>query len=167
MSETSPAGSRYLTLRHAAGWALAEQPDAEQSRRLAARDIAVVRGRVESLGLTDDRLTGVVLENGRVVPIDALTVAASFTPRLTGLEDIGLDAEDYTMGDTVLGAHLPVDPTGATTVKGVYAAGNVCDPNATVIGAAAAGLNAAAAINADLVSEDTNLAVAEKNGAPR
>jgi len=141
------------------------EPNAEESRRLAARDIIVVRGRVESLDVTDDRLTGVALDDGLVMPLDALTVGAPFTPRLSGLEGIGLEMQDFTMGDTVLGAHLPVDAAGATAVEGVYAAGNVCDPHATVIGAAAAGLNAAAAINAELVSEDIRLAVAQRDVA--
>ena len=39
------------------------------------------------------------------------------------------------------------------------AAGNVMDLSATVIGAAAQGVMAAAAINADLVAEDTRRAV--------
>jgi SAM-dependent methyltransferase len=44
-------------------------------------------------------------------------------------------------------------------VPGVSAAGNVADPSAQVIGAAAAGLWAGAQLNADLVAEDTRAAV--------
>ena len=46
-------------------------------------------------------------------------------------------------------------PTGATAVPGVWVAGNVADLRAQVITAAAAGLNAGAAINADLIAEET------------
>ena len=44
---------------------------------------------------------------------------------------------------------------GATAVPGVWVAGNVTDLRAQVIGSAAAGLIAGAAINADLIAEDT------------
>jgi thioredoxin reductase len=42
---------------------------------------------------------------------------------------------------------------GATSVPGVWAAGNVVTPNAQVIMAAAAGSAAAMAINVDLMNE--------------
>jgi hypothetical protein len=44
-------------------------------------------------------------------------------------------------------------------------AGNVADLRVQVISAAAAGLNTAAAINADLIAEDTRVAVAARRGA--
>lgn len=49
--------------------------------------------------------------------------------------------------------------TGRTAVAGVWAAGNVTDLSAQVGAAAAAGALAAAHINADLVAEDTRVAV--------
>jgi SAM-dependent methyltransferase len=60
----------------------------------------------------------------------------------------------------VLGTAVPVDATGATAVPGVWAAGNVTDLRAQVIGSAAAGLMAGAGINADLVADDARRAVA-------
>jgi thioredoxin reductase len=51
------------------------------------------------------------------------------------------------------------DGTGRTAVPGVWVAGNVADLAATVAGAASAGLLAGAAINNDLVAEDTRVAV--------
>jgi hypothetical protein len=47
----------------------------------------------------------------------------------------------------------------------VWVAGNVSDLMAQVIGAAAAGLRAGAAINADLVAEETRNAVAARKMA--
>jgi hypothetical protein len=44
----------------------------------------------------------------------------------------------------------------------VWVAGNVSDLSATVIGAAAAGALAGAAINADLAAEDTRRAVGDR-----
>lgn len=46
------------------------------------------------------------------------------------------------------------DPTGRTSVPGVWAAGNVGNPAAQVISAAGAGSTAAIAINGDLVMAD-------------
>ena len=53
-----------------------------------------------------------------------------------------------------------VDGTGLTSVPGVWAAGNVADPRAQVITSAGAGSAAATAIDADLVEEDADWAVA-------
>jgi thioredoxin reductase (NADPH) len=64
-----------------------------------------------------------------------------------------------------VGTYVASDPTGLTAVPGVWVAGNVADPMAQVVGAAAAGTVAAAAINADLVSDDVRLAVAATIGA--
>lgn len=63
------------------------------------------------------------------------------------------------MGGYVIGSQIPADATGATTVPGVWVAGNVADVRGQVIAAAAAGLGAGAAINADLIAEETRDAV--------
>ena len=67
------------------------------------------------------------------------------------------------MDGHVVGSYVAADPTGATAVPGVWVAGNVADLQAQVISSAAAGLNAAAAINADLIAEDIRLAVAARS----
>jgi thioredoxin reductase len=59
-----------------------------------------------------------------------------------------------------MGAHIPADLSGRTEVPGVWAAGNVTDLSAQVGASAAAGALAGAVINADLVEEETQLAVA-------
>ena len=51
------------------------------------------------------------------------------------------------------------DPTGRTTVPGVWVAGNAVNPRAQVITAAGEGSAAAIAINTDLVDEDVQSAV--------
>ncbi len=58
-----------------------------------------------------------------------------------------------------------VDPTGRTSVEGVWAAGNVVDPRAQVITSAGAGSAAAIAINADLVADDVQRAVRAASSA--
>ncbi|WP_405499007.1 NAD(P)/FAD-dependent oxidoreductase [Streptomyces niveus] len=138
--------------------------DDEQYEQLAARDIAVVDGEVAALAVTDDRLTGVTLAGGRVIPVSAVVVAPLFTARGGLLADLGAAAVDREMTGQVVGSHVPTDPAGATSVPGVWAAGNVADPTETVIGSAVAGLRAGAAINADLTAEDTRRAVAARRG---
>src|SRR4051794_4523931 len=137
----------------------APEPTAEEAEQLAARGIAVVEGAVAGLEVAGDRLTGVRLVDGAVVPRAAVVVSPRFTTRSQLLTALGLDTEQVEMGGVVLGSAVPADPTGATAVPGVWVAGNVTDLRAQVIGAAAGGLSAAAQINADLIAEDTRLAV--------
>jgi thioredoxin reductase len=135
-------------------------PDAEVSERLAARGIAVVAGPVARLEVAEDALTGVRLASGELVALDALAVAPRFTARSGVLESLGLQPVDVEFGGHVIGSQFPADATGATSVPGLWVAGNVADVRAQVISAAAAGLTAAAAINTDLIAEETRDAVA-------
>jgi thioredoxin reductase len=117
---------------------------------------------VESDG---DRLTGVRLASGRVVQRDALVVSPLFTARSAVLASLGLPVEPVGVPGHTVGSAVPAGPTGATAVPGVWVAGNVTDLMAQVITAAAAGLMAGGAINADLLFEDVRLAV-EARRAP-
>jgi len=58
-----------------------------------------------------------------------------------------------------IGKHIETDASGLTCVAGVWAAGNVADLSAQVSTAIAGGQVAAAAINADLIAEETQQAV--------
>jgi thioredoxin reductase len=128
----------------------APELDADQERQLAARGISVVRGRVEAV--TDE---GAIV-GGRLVPRDAFAVQT----RLRARGDLaGLTPVEHPMG---IGTYLPAeDPTGRTSVPGVWVAGNIADPMGQVVTSAGAGLMAGAAINMDLITEDTAAAVAE------
>jgi thioredoxin reductase len=134
----------------------------EEYERLAARDIAVVEGRVTAPAVTDDRLTGVTVDDGRVIPCRALVVSPRFTARANVLTSLGLGTTEQEMAGQVIGSYVASDPSGATELPGVWVAGNVANLMEQVIGAAGAGLRAAAAINADLVAEDTRRAVAAR-----
>jgi len=131
------------------------EPVAEESERLAACGITVVRGEVVSLEVTDDRLSGVRLAGGQVVPRQAIIVGPRFYARADVLTSLGLATTELRIAGQVIGASVP----GATAVPGVWVAGNVTDLMAQVIGAADAGLKAGAAVNADLIAEDTARAV--------
>ncbi|WP_405638413.1 NAD(P)/FAD-dependent oxidoreductase [Streptomyces sp. NBC_00056] len=137
----------------------APEPGDEEYEQLAARGISVVDGTVSALESENDRLAGVRLERGTLVPVQAMVVAPRFTARAGFLGALGLEATAQEMNGMVIGTRIPADPTGRTAVPGVWAAGNVTELTEQVIGSAAAGLRAAAAINADLTAAETRAAV--------
>ncbi len=132
------------------------RPTDAEIEGLQARGVELVEGHVESLVVDDDQLTGVRLDDGRIVPCRAFAVTPTFAARAGVLTSLGLEATDH---PSAMGTHVASDGVGASAVSGVWLAGNVTDPMAQVIGAAAAGLMAGAAINADLVAEEVQLAV--------
>ena len=138
-------------------------PTDEERAQLAARDIPVVSGVVEGLELDGGRLAGIRLAGGEIVARRALVVAPRFTARAGVLASLGLETVPMEMNGHVIGSYVAADPTGATAVPGVWVAGNVADLRAQVISSAAAGLNTAAMINADLIAEDVRRAVAARN----
>jgi thioredoxin reductase len=135
------------------------EPVDEDRDRLAGRGVRLVTGEVAGLEVRDDALHGVRLTSGETVARQALVVSPRFTANAGLLAPLGLEPVDLVLHDQVLGQHVPRDPaSGATSVPGVYVAGNVTDPMAQVIGAADAGLRAGAAINADLVMTEASVA---------
>ncbi|MFE5818932.1 NAD(P)/FAD-dependent oxidoreductase [Streptomyces sp. NPDC056479] len=121
----------------------------EDLRRLAAAGVKVVPGAVAGLVIEEDRLTGVRLANGTVHAREALFVAPRAVPQNELLEQ--LDAE---FQQTPFGAYPVVDPTGLTSVPGVWAVGNVMGFAEQVINAAAGGYRAGAFINGELLFAD-------------
>jgi thioredoxin reductase len=125
---------------------------AVERTQLLARAIGVIEGTIEQLVVDDaDRLRGVQMRDGCVIPRDALFVPPRFVPNNALLLDLGCDHD--------VDGWVAADITGRTSVPGVWAAGNVVDPRAQVITAAGAGSAAAIAINADLVDDDVRNAV--------
>lgn len=137
-------------------------PDDEQAEELAARDIRVVTGMVTAVEVADDRISGLRLADGAVVPCEVVAVGPRMVANAALLEGLGLTAHDHSSG---MGVHVPADPTGRTDVPGVWAAGNVTDLAAQVGVAAGQGTFAAAQINADLVAEETRAAVEARRPA--
>ena len=121
--------------------------------RLQKRGVEVVTGEIRRLAVADDRLAGVELADGLLIPRNAVFIRPVNRPHADGLlEALGCDVDDA--------GFVVVDATGRTSVPGVWAAGNVVDPRLQVIASAGAASVAAIAINADLVNEDVELAVA-------
>ena len=137
-------------------------PTPEQQEQLLARGVRIVDGPVAGLRVEQDRLTGVRLADGAVVPCTALAVATYMRARAGFLAGIGLAPVPHVAG---VGETLTADAFGRTDAPGVWAAGNVTDPSAQVGASAAAGALAGAHINADLVTEETRRAVEARRAA--
>jgi thioredoxin reductase/SAM-dependent methyltransferase len=133
---------------------------AQQAGQLSALGIPVIDGPVARVEASGSGLTGVRLAAGPRVALDALIVAPRFVANAGLLMPFGLAPVEMSVDGQVLATRIAADPAGATSVPGIYVAGNVADPHAQVITSAAAGLTAGAAINADLAAEDASHAVA-------
>jgi len=138
----------------------APDPTEEQVEQMAALGISWVVGRVAAVETTDGALSGVRMEDGRVVARRALATGTLVRGREDLVADLGLTMSDLELGGAVLGRYLPADAAGATAVPGVWAAGNVAAPMAQVVTSAAAGAAAGSAVHADLLTEDVAVAVA-------
>jgi thioredoxin reductase len=123
----------------------------EQRTQLDARAVDVVEGEVQQVLVEANRLQGVRMDDGRTIARAALFVAPRFVPNDDILVQLGCAMDDA--GWVVRG------PSGATSVRGVWVAGNVANPKAQVITAAGEGSSAAIELNADLVDEDVANAV--------
>ena len=134
----------------------------EEAERLAARGIRVVDEPLAEVVVEDDRLVGVRTTTGTLVERDALAVGTRMIARAGFLGELGLEPVEHPSG---MGEHLPADPMGRSSVPGVWLAGNVTDLSAQVGAAAAGGAFAAAQLNMDLVTEDTDRAVASLRAA--
>ena len=120
---------------------------AEQRAQLDAVGIAVVRGEVVAVESAGDHVTGFRLADGTVIALDAVVVAPICYAHADLLAPLGLHPAEFRAGDALMGTYVSNKPGGATSVAGVYVAGNVADVQEQVISAAAAGLTAAATIN--------------------
>ena len=121
-----------------------------ESAELAARSIVVLAGVVAGVVVEKDRLVGVALDDGRTFARTALFVPPRFVPNtdlLTTL-DATLDERGFVV----------TDASGATSVPGLWAAGNASNTRAQVITAAGEGSAAAISINAALVDDDVRAA---------
>jgi thioredoxin reductase/SAM-dependent methyltransferase len=155
--------AHVTVLRHTAA-----QFAAEQGAQLGALGIPVIDGLVAEVEASAGRLTGARLADGSRVVLDALVVAPKVVANADLLAPLGLVPVEVGFGGQVIGTRIAADQTGATSVPGIYVAGNLADPQAQVMTSAAAGLMAGAVINMDLVTEDAERAVTmgERHRAP-
>lgn len=135
------------------------EPTDEEYEKLAARNIGVVTDRVAGLAVENDALVGIELVSGKTVEIQAVVVKPHFAANAALLEKLGLAVTDVMMGEHAMGTAVAADPMGATSIPGVFAAGNVVGITENLIGSAAAGVRAGGAVNGSLIEEDVDIAV--------
>jgi thioredoxin reductase/SAM-dependent methyltransferase len=121
-------------------------PTEAEAADLAALGVVVRSGPVSEVVVDDDAVTGVRLADGALVPAGAVVARGAMVARSAVLESLGLHPAEHPMGRLV-----EADPMGATSVPGVWVAGNVTDLAANVVMSAAAGARTGGAIHADLL----------------
>ena len=133
-------------------------------RALRDAGVAVVDQRVRKVLTTDaGQLAGIELEDDRHIEADAIAIATHFAPRTEPFEKLDIASAPHPSG---LGDVITTDAKGATSVPGMYAAGNVTDPVQQVLQAAANGSSVAAMISFDLAHEDTETATRNTSSQP-
>ena len=121
----------------------------EQRDQLAAAGVRTVTGRVAALDVADDVLVGLRMTDGdEVQPCDAVYVQPLFAARDDVLVGMGAETTEEQFGRWVR-----TDPTGATSIPGVWAAGNAATPLDQAVNAASTGYRAGQTINQDLLAE--------------
>jgi thioredoxin reductase len=118
-------------------------PTAAERTRLEARGIPLETEKVTRVVVKHDRLAGIELADGRLVPRTALFVSPRFVPVDGLLRALGCELTEQNV--------VRVDGNGRTSVSGVWAAGNVVDPMHNVISSAGAAASTAAMLNTDLL----------------
>jgi thioredoxin reductase len=130
---------------------------ADEREKLTAHGIRIADSPVARLVVDKDRLQGVELVDGTVVPRTAVFVRPRLVPNSDLLTSLGCEVDEN---------GWPVhDSAGRTTVAGAWVIGNAADPRAQVITAAGQGSAAAIALNADLVDEDVSRSLAESRSS--
>ena len=136
----------------------APEPGEEQAEQLAAMGVAVVRPRVQRLVVDGTQVRAVEIAGGATFETDAVVVAPRFLARTEVFEALG--GQPTT---TPFGVQIAADPRGATTVPGVWAAGNAAEPMAMVAASTASGVLVGAAVHGDLAVADLARAVAARH----
>lgn len=124
--------------------------------------IPIVEGPVTRVETDGGRVVGVRVDDDAVVGLDAVVVGTRLDVKIDSFAALGLEVSEHPVG-----SFLRVDEFGATSVSGVWAAGNCADLMAQVGAAAAQGTKAAQHINATLIMADLDRAVrSQQVGAP-
>lgn len=134
-------------------------PEGTDRDAFDARSIRIVESPVEEVLSVAGRVQGVRLVSGERIELAAIFTMPTLVPR-----DEFLDGLRPETTDTPMGRFLTVDSTGHTSIRGIWAAGNVTNPAANVPMSAGAGAAVAGMVNYDLVVDDTERALAHRKG---
>ncbi|WBX90708.1 NAD(P)/FAD-dependent oxidoreductase [Achromobacter mucicolens] len=122
------------------------EPSPEDARHLAARGVHVERTPVEALLGDAPALTGVLLADGREVPLRALFVASRVHMASPLAGQLGCEFDEGPLGPVIR-----VDDMKQTTVPGVFAAGDASTPMSNATLASASGVMAGVCAHRSLV----------------
>lgn len=138
----------------------------EELEKMAAIGVTIVHGTPQEVVTGDgDALVGLRLADGSVLERDAIVVASQPHVSVDYLGPLGIEPAPFEMNGVAYGSVVPVEPTGATSVPGIFAAGNATDISMILIASAAHGVRVGAWINAELANEEAAAAVAERRGS--
>lgn len=135
-----------------------ELPD-EEIEKLGAIGVRFADGTPREVVTDGDALVGLRLADGSLLERDAIVVATRPHVQADFLGPLGIEPTPFEMAGAVLGSVIAVEPTGATAVPGVFAAGNATDISMTLMASAAHGNRVGAWINAELANADATKAV--------
>jgi thioredoxin reductase len=122
------------------------EPDAEQLAALSARGVRIERSAIAELLGPTPALEAVRLADGREVPLSALFIA----PKTHIVSDLPAQL-GCTFENGPTGPYIQVDDFKLTSVKGVYAAGDVASPMPNATFASASGVLAGVAAHRSLI----------------
>jgi thioredoxin reductase len=94
---------------------------------MARRNVPVVDGKIVEIAHQDGKIATVNLDTGRHVAVDVLFAHPRNRPSASLHEALGLESVD-----TPVGIALKVDDRRETTMPGIYAAGDLANPMASV-----------------------------------
>lgn len=123
----------------------------EDRASLAARKVKVEASPVTGLLGASPALDGVLLKDGRRVPLKALLVGAQVRMASPLAAALGCALDDTPMGPVVR-----VDAWGQTSVAGVYAGGDMARVPHSITFACASGVAAGIGLHASLVMQDAH-----------
>ena len=134
----------------------------EEQELLGAIGVRFSHGTPQEVVTDGDALVGLRLADGSVLERDALVVATQPHVRADYLGPLGIEPKPFEMNGVTYGSVIDVEPSGATAVPGIFAAGNATDISMILIASAAHGTRVGAWINADMASADAVKAVRER-----
>jgi thioredoxin reductase/SAM-dependent methyltransferase len=141
----------------------AVEVDDSELDALRAGGVDIVHGHVTHIVTgADGRVAAVELGDHEPIDADAVVVVPRFRVRAEPLTSLGLEPAAHPNG---LGDFVEADATGATSVPGLYAAGNLTDPSQQVAQAAANGSRVGAMISFSLADEDLRAAARPSGNA--
>jgi thioredoxin reductase/SAM-dependent methyltransferase len=138
---------------------------AEEEEKLGAIGVRFVHGTPQEVVTDGDTLVGLRLADGSVLERQAIVVASQPRVRADFLAPLGIEPAPFEMNGAVLGSVIAVEPTGATAVPGIFAAGNATDIAMVLVASAAHGLRVGAWINAEIAGADAARAARARRDA--